>query len=243
MSAYGTVTRTWTATFPLSSTIWTTSANPQKHITIHHLRLDSAPPELVKFLSTVFAEEVADGRTYPQEGFFDLQAFENYFLAEDLLVGILTSDSLLQRDFRGSTPSNVMETTVSIDEARNGRTWEECVIGCYYVKPNYPGRSSHICNAGFLVPPIRRKGGFGSILAKSYLHYAPKLGYRASVFNLVYVNNDASMRLWERLGFTKVGRIPQAGRLRRKDGKGEEYVDALVVYKSFIDEEQEPNAV
>ena len=44
-------------------------------------------------------------------------------------------------------------------------------------------------------------------------------------------------RLWERLGFTKAGRIPRAGRLKRKDGNGEEYMDAWVIYKSFIDAE------
>ena len=90
------------------------------------------------------------------------------------------------------------------------------------------------------------------MLARSYLHYAPRLGYEASVFNLVYVNNIASVkygygmtsmlcsytnhiicRLWEGLGFTKAGRIPRAGRLRTADGTGEEYVDAWVFYKRF----------
>jgi len=76
------------------------------------------------------------------------------------------------------------------------------------------------------------------------------------VFNLVYVNNVASIkcvfglsphthphawtdvalkRLWERLGFVKAGLIPRAGRLRRTDGPGEEYVDAWVFYKRFED--------
>jgi GNAT superfamily N-acetyltransferase len=107
-----------------------------------------------------------------------------------------------------------------------------------------------------VVPPVHRGSGFGSLLAKSYVHYAPLLGYRASVFNLVYVNNIASIkyelflggmqrtltfflichRLWERLGFSKAGRIPRAGRLRTKDGLGEEYVDAWVFYKSFQDD-------
>ncbi|KAJ3737488.1 hypothetical protein DFJ43DRAFT_962780, partial [Lentinula guzmanii] len=98
---------------------------------------------------------------------------------------------------------------------RDGRTWEECVIGYYLlcklelphqllaahdtdavlqVKLNCPGRLFHICKAGFLVPPIRRKGGFGSDLAKSYVHHVHKLGYRARVLELVYVNNEASMR-------------------------------------------------
>ena len=44
-----------------------------------------------------------------------------------------------------------------------------------------------------------------------------------------------SYRLWEGLGFTKAGRIPRAGRLRTKDGEGEEYIDAWVFYKSFLE--------
>jgi hypothetical protein len=109
-----------------------------------------------------------------------------------------------------------------------------------------------ICNAGFVVPPSQRSRKYGTVLARSFLHYAPKLGYEASVFNLVYVNNMASIRyvpcfalylgcrltcscvrLWERLKFHKAGLIPRAGRLKRKDGQGEEYVDAWVFYKRF----------
>lgn len=40
-------------------------------------------------------------------------------------------------------------------------------------------------------------------------------------------------RIWERLNFIKVGRIPGAGRIQGKDGN-DEYVDALVFYKSFV---------
>ena len=35
------------------------------------------------------------------------------------------------------------------------------VLGTYYIKPNFPGRCSHICNAGFLVPPNARGNGAG----------------------------------------------------------------------------------
>ena len=108
------------------------------------------------------------------------------------------------------------------------------------------------------MPPKHWNKGYGRVLAKSYLYYAPKLGYQGSVFNLVYVNNAASIRyvdyttfsvcilpiflvtsppsprLWEALGFMKAGLIPNAGRLK-KEGGGEEYVDALVFYKSFVD--------
>lgn len=43
------------------------------------------------------------------------------------------------------------------------------------------------------------------------------------------------IRLWERLGFTKAGVIPRAGRLKCKNGDGEEYIDAWIFYKSFLE--------
>jgi len=125
-----------------------------------------------------------------------------------------------------------------VEASRGGRSWEDVLVGFYYVKPNYPGRSSHICNAGFVVPPAHRQYGYGMTLGKSYLHYAPALGYRASVFNLVYATNTGSLRIWDSLGFTRVGLIPRAGRLRRADGSGDEWVDAVIYYRSFMDEEE-----
>lgn len=44
------------------------------------------------------------------------------------------------------------------------------------------------------MPPDHWNKGYGRVLANSYLHYGPKLGYRGSVFNLVYVNNLASIK-------------------------------------------------
>jgi len=42
-------------------------------------------------------------------------------------------------------------------------------------QPNYPGRSSHICNAGFLVHESARGQGVGRILGEAYLKWAPEL--------------------------------------------------------------------
>lgn len=54
-----------------------------------------------------------------------------------------------------------------------------------------------------------------------------------------YSSVVAYYRLWEKLGFTKAGRIPRAGRLKKRDGDGEEYVDAWVFHKSFVEEEDD----
>ena len=48
--------------------------------------------------------------------------------------------------------------------------------------------------------------------------------------------NDPSSRIWDSLGFTRAGLIPRAGRLRRADGQGEEWADAIVYYRSFVEE-------
>ncbi|KAG7091092.1 hypothetical protein E1B28_010147 [Marasmius oreades] len=233
MSAYGAIKRSGSQHDVLPSTIW--SDKNRIEVTIHHLTLATVRllPGLIEYLGAVFAKEVEDGRTYPQEGPVDLESFQTYFFAADVLLAI-------KQDHERSIEmpySDGAEIAIGIEQARQQRRWDECVAGFYYIKPNYPGRSSHICNGGFVVPLSHRGSGFGTLLAKSYLYYAPKLGYRASVFNLVYVNNVASVKLWEGLGFTKAGRIPHAGRLKTPDGEGEEYMDAWVIYKSFVDDE------
>ncbi|RPD57750.1 hypothetical protein L226DRAFT_537624 [Lentinus tigrinus ALCF2SS1-7] len=239
MSAYGAIKRSNSA--PLLSTTWRLQSkrpDSPKYLTVHHITLETAKqyPGLVDYLYRVFADELERGQTYPQEiqpgEVYSRDQFDAYYFAADVLVAVLglpaqdgVADPLDAED--GS------QVSVGFGEAIGGRTWEECIAGCYYVKPNYPGRSSHICNAGFLVPPAQRGRGIGAVLARSYLYYGPTLGYEASVFNLVYVNNIASVKLWEALDFTKAGRIPRAGRLKKAGGSGEEFVDAWVFYKKF----------
>ncbi|KND01590.1 uncharacterized protein SPPG_03388 [Spizellomyces punctatus DAOM BR117] len=107
------------------------------------------------------------------------------------------------------------------------------LLGTFYIKPNFPGRCSHICNGGFIVSGASRGLGVGREMAKAFLVLAPILGYQASMFNLVFETNTASVNLWQSLGFQQIGRVPKAGRLRRSDGEGEVYVDALVFYYDF----------
>ena len=54
-------------------------------------------------------------------------------------------------------------------------------------------------------------------------------GYKASVFNLVFANNTASIKIWDRLGFSVIGRVPKAARLKNS----EELVDALIYWKEL----------
>ncbi|EPQ55084.1 acyl-CoA N-acyltransferase [Gloeophyllum trabeum ATCC 11539] len=238
MSAYGAIQTRSRPDTVLPSTAWTVQSKDGAttgYVTIHHLNLAHAQAfeDLLDYLWHVFAEEVDGGLTYPQEvapgEVYTREAFEAYFFAADVFVAIVGDGDTSQID----TVEDGREVALGLGEAKGAREWRDCVAGFYYVKPNYPGRSSHICNAGFVIPPTHRGRRYGPVLGRSYLHYAPQLGYQASVFNLVYVTNVASVRIWEALGFSKAGRIPKAGRLKSKDGEGEEYVDAWVFYKSF----------
>ena len=58
---------------------------------------------------------------------------------------------------------------------QEGARWEEKCLGSFYIKPNYPGRSSHVCNGGFLVTEAARNKGVGRLMGEGYLEWAPKL--------------------------------------------------------------------
>lgn len=89
-----------------------------------------------------------------------------------------------------------------------------------------------------MVNPVHRGLGIGSILGKAFLKIVPIIGYRASMFNLVFESNVASVKLWQRLGFKEIGRVPRAGRLRGQGANSgqepnEGYVDAIQFYWDF----------
>jgi GNAT superfamily N-acetyltransferase len=83
------------------------------------------------------------------------------------------------------------------------------LAGSYYLKPNFPGRAAHIANGGYFVVPERRGLGVGTALVEDSLVQARALGFDALQFNLVFASNPAR-RLYERMGFEVVGRVPEA---------------------------------
>ena len=66
-----------------------------------------------------------------------------------------------------------VEDVVRMDQRRTN--WEKVCLGSFYIKPNYPGRSSHVCNGGFLVTDAARNRGVGRLMGEGYLEWAPKL--------------------------------------------------------------------
>lgn len=84
------------------------------------------------------------------------------------------------------------------------------VVGAYILRPNQPGRGSHVSNAAFIVATSERNRGIGRRMAKHCLVEATHLGYRAMQFNYVVSSNTSAVKLWQQLGFEIVGTIPGA---------------------------------
>jgi hypothetical protein len=135
MSAYGEIKRTHSAA-PLPSTTWAhPAADDGRHggvyITVHHLTLPTARalPGLLNYLAAVFAKEVEGGLTYPQEDKMHQETFEAYFFAADVFVGVVG-----QSPGTATTAAGADRQTLDIEKERDGRMWEECIAGFYYVR-------------------------------------------------------------------------------------------------------------
>ena len=91
-------------------------------------------------------------------------------------------------------------------------------MGCFYVKPNFPGRCSHVCNGGFITSPNYRNKGVAKLMGTVFLQVAKDLQYKSAYFNLVFKSNAASVVLWESLGFRRVAVLEKAARLEGVEG-------------------------
>ena len=102
------------------------------------------------------------------------------------------------------------------------------IVGSYYLRANQPGLGSHVANAGYVVSPDARKRGIAAQLCEHSQEEAKRRGFRAMQFNIVVSTNEGAVRLWEKLGFQVVGRVPEAFQHKQLG-----YVDALVMWKKL----------
>ena len=100
------------------------------------------------------------------------------------------------------------------------------VLGTYYIKTNQAGPGDHVCNCGYMVSSKARGKGLATLMCEHSQKIAIEMGYKAMQFNFVAASNEGAIRLWNKLGFDTVGRLPKAF---NHPSKG--YVDALVMFK------------
>ncbi len=105
---------------------------------------------------------------------------------------------------------------------------EGSILGTYFIKPNQPGLGSHVCNCGYIVGEQARGKGVAALMCEHSQAEARRLEFRAMQYNLVVATNEGAVRLWQKLGFEIVGRLPGAF---KHSSLG--YVDAFVMYKQL----------
>ncbi|TVQ99351.1 MAG: GNAT family N-acetyltransferase [Desulfovibrionales bacterium] len=100
------------------------------------------------------------------------------------------------------------------------------ILGTYYIKTNQSGPGEHVCNCGYMVSSAARGRGLATAMCAHSQNIARELGYKAMQFNFVASTNEGAIRLWQKLGYATVGRLPKAF---HHPARG--YVDALIMYK------------
>jgi ribosomal protein S18 acetylase RimI-like enzyme len=96
------------------------------------------------------------------------------------------------------------------------------IVGLYILHPNNVGRCGHISNASYAVKKGLRGHGIGEKLVIHSMNKAKELGFKILQFNAVVKSNKYALRLYEKLGFIKLGIIPNG--FLMKDGSYEDII-------------------
>lgn len=102
------------------------------------------------------------------------------------------------------------------------------LVGMYILHPNDIGRKSHVANASYAVKDTFRGAGVGRRLVEHSLHQARQRGFVGMQFNAVVATNEPAKRLYESVGFRKVGTIEEG--FAMKDGS---LSDMVIYYYHF----------
>ena len=120
------------------------------------VELDWMHPQEQEQVRALFNTVIIEGKTYPQGKPLGEEEFTAYWLSRDAFVVRAFEDSSTQLE-------------------------GETVLGAFFLKPNFPGRCSHIANAGFIVHPVMRGQGIGRFMGQM-VRIATSLGYWAVMF-------------------------------------------------------------
>ncbi len=104
------------------------------------------------------------------------------------------------------------------------------ILGTYYIRANFAGPGAHVSNCGYVVSPAARGRGVAAAMCEHSQAVARERGFRAMQFNCVVSSNEVAVRLWQRLGFDIVGRLPGVFQHARLG-----YVDAFVMFKTLVE--------
>lgn len=102
------------------------------------------------------------------------------------------------------------------------------IVGLYILHPNNVGRCAHIANASYAVKASERGKQIGEKLVQHSLLQGRKSGFKLLQFNAVVATNEFALKLYNKLGFVRVGTIP--GGFTMQAGNDE---DIVIFYKKL----------
>lgn len=100
------------------------------------------------------------------------------------------------------------------------------LLGIYILHPNNVGRCGHISNASYAVKSAARGRHIGEKLVIHCMEKGKELGFKILQFNAVVKTNLGAIYLYEKLGFVRLGVIPNG--FLMKDGT---YEDIISFYR------------
>lgn len=156
----------------------------------------------IKFMVEIWNEIVENGVAFPQTELLDETSGFEFFTLQSF-VGVAVSDENgVNLDKTSSNePMNLNSQNLDKNEL-NGD-----ILGLYILHPNNVGRCGHIANASYAVSKNARGKGVGEILVRHSLQKAYEIGFRIMQFNAVVADNTIALRLYEKLGFIRLGVI------------------------------------
>ena len=92
----------------------------------------------------------------------------------------------------------------------------------YILHPNNVGRCGHIANASYAVKSSCRGKGAGKVIVEHCLFIAKQKGFKVLQFNAVVASNIKAVKLYENLGFVKLGTVPKG--FENKEGVFEDII-------------------
>lgn len=100
--------------------------------------------------------------------------------------------------------------------------YEGETVGMYILHPNNVGRCGHIANASYAVKNTCRGKGAGKVIVEHCLFIAKQKGFKVLQFNAVVASNVKAVKLYENLGFVKLGTVPKG--FENKEGVFEDII-------------------
>lgn len=110
----------------------------------------------------------------------------------------------------------------------SGQGEHSALLGLYILHPNNVGRCGHLANASYAVRSSARGQHIGEALVRHCMEKGRELGFRVLQFNAVVKSNRGAIRLYEKLGFVRLGEVPEG--FLCKDGS---YEDILLFYHTL----------